>query len=92
MNVGKASTLQASNTEAYRQGRGLATRDLFDAKTNLSTTFQKRMPGFSGHMREHGGRELIEIRKPVSEFAPTEQAAADSLVSDYWSSRNKRAH
>ncbi len=76
---------QASRTYAQEQSRGVVPRSSFDSKTNLTHTFHKRMPGFSGHVPSGNASMAIHRRQGVG--AETDAAVANSLVEQYWAAR-----
>lgn len=80
---------QAQRTAAYAQSRVCAPRSTFDAKTNLTHTFSKRMPGFGGHVPS--GKASLSISKRRGLFADTDKGVADSLVEQYWAARSSVA-
>jgi hypothetical protein len=76
---------QAKRTFAQEQSRGVVPRSSFDSKTNLTHTFHKRMPGFSGHVSM--GNASMAINKRQGLAADTDAGIANSLVEQYWAAR-----
>lgn len=77
-------------TVAATQAAGRVPRDSFRSKTNLGDTMQKRLVGYSGHVPAHSTK-FDSLRKARGQFAPTDQAAADSLIEEYWKARSELA-
>jgi hypothetical protein len=80
------------NPHALGQALGDTQHDSFQTKTNIRQTFNTRTPGYTGFKPLYGrdaGRQ--EIVKPTGQFAATEQAAADSLIEQYWARRGGKA-
>ena len=75
----------AQRTDAWAQAHAAPPRSSFDAKTNLTHTFHKRMPGFGGHVPK--GNTSLAVHKKQGLFADTDKGVADSLIEQYWTAR-----
>jgi hypothetical protein len=72
---------------AGEHGLGQTVHDSFHSKTNLSETFNIRMPGFGGHKPTQAPDTAPEAQLIKGQFAPTETLRADHLIHSYWEAR-----
>lgn len=62
-------------------------RDTFMAKTSLTDTFLRRVPGYTGHQPVTNPLRTMKLDRPTGQFAATESDAADAMVEEYWRAR-----
>lgn len=73
-------------------GLGEKKRDTFNSSTNLTQTFHRRIPGFSGHLPEFvPDASSFDVRKPMGAAAATDYERANYAIKQYWDAKNSMA-
>lgn len=84
---GHVPSLVGGHAPLHGHGLGLTKRDTFNAKTNLSETFLRRVPGYGGHVPRFSYAPAVDADIPGGQFAPTISAARDHVITAYWKAR-----
>jgi len=71
-------------------GLGRVPHDSFHSKTNLSHTFNTRMPGYGGHVPTQAPDTAPAVQLIKGQFAPTEALAASHVIHRHWHAAAQR--